>query len=157
MLIRKLEQKDKSQMLTLMDEFWMKHHRGELVTGVIKEVAQLKDPPRQMEIELAQYFNWLSFVAEENGELLGFVVGKITIEEDLVLDKVGHLEELFVTEKARGQKLGQQLLERLLQEFEMQGCRVLRTNAYANNTAALSLYRKYGFIDESIELVKIMR
>lgn len=154
MQIRKLEQKDKTQMLALMEEFWMKHHRGELLTGEIKEISELKNPLHQMEIELNQYFNWITFVAEENNELLGFVSARITTEEDLVLDKVGYIEELFVTKKARGQKLGQVLFEKVISELESNGCKVLRTSAFINNTPALSLYRKYGFIDEAIELVK---
>lgn len=152
MKFRKLEQKDKEQMLILMEEFWMKNQRDELLSGELKEIAELKNPAAQMKIELEEYFLWHTYILEDEENIVGFVVGKISNENDRVLDKIGNVEELFVTEKARGQKLGQQLMEKILTVFKDEGCKVIRTSAYANNTAALSLYRKFGFIDESIEL-----
>lgn len=152
MIIRKLNQTDKNQLLILMDEFWMKNQRGELLTGELKEIAALKDPQSQMKIELEQYFDWDTYVADEEGKLLGFVAGRVIIEEDRILDKVGIIEELFVTENARGMKLGIQLMEKILEILAEKNCEVYRTSAYINNTVALSLYRRFGFIDEAIEL-----
>ena len=152
MIIRKLSVKDRKQMLELMDEFWMKHHSGELLSGEIKEIAALKNPKLQMSIELEQYYSWYTYVAEEEGKLLGFVTAKIIVEGDRVLDKIGTIEELFVTKNARGMKLGQQLMEKLLTLLAHEGCLVYRTSAYANNNVAISLYKKLGFLEESIEL-----
>mgnify|MGYP001294729933 FL=1 len=152
MNIRKLIQSDKDQMLTLMEEFSMKHHRQQLLSGEIKEIAALKNPFEQMKIELGQYFNLHTYVAEQDGKLLGFVVGQITNEPDRILDKIGYIEELFVTENARGLKLGQSLMETILNVLKTEGCTVYRTSAYVNNTVAINLYRKFGFIDDSLEL-----
>jgi diamine N-acetyltransferase len=107
-----------------------------------------------MKIELDQYFDWVTFVAEENDQLLGFVSGRVYMEDDRILDKVGYIEELFVTEKARGRKLGLSLMEKILAVLADEGCTVYRTSAYSNNPAALSLYRKLGFLDEAIELAR---
>jgi len=152
MNIRKLELKDKSQMLKLMNEFWMKNDRGELLNGNIKEINALKDPINQMRIELGQYFNWYSFVAEEGSQLLGFVSGRVYSESEHVLDKIGYIEELFVIKSARGKKLGKQLMRKIIDMLIEQGCVVIRTSAYSNNTVALNLYRSIGFIDEAVEL-----
>lgn len=154
MKIRKLEKTDEEQMLILMEEFWMKHDRGELLLGVIKEVNQLKNPKEQMKIELNQYYDWITYVAEEDNKLLGFASGRVYTEEEHVLDKIGYLEELFVTESARGMRLGRKLVDVVIEELVNQGCAVLRTSAYSNNTIALNLYRGLGFLDESIDLVR---
>lgn len=152
MVIRELNKNDVTQMLELMDEFWIKNQREELLHGEMKEIAALKNPKEQMQIELKQYFNWSTYVAEEGEEILGFISARISIEPDLVLDKIGIIEEFFVTERARGKKIGKTLMEKILEVLAQKGCVVYRTSAYFNNTIALSFYRRFGFKDEAIEL-----
>jgi GNAT superfamily N-acetyltransferase len=154
MQIRQLQQEDKEQMLVLMEEFWIKYNRGELLTDELKELAEYKDYQSLMRSELEKYFTWESYVAEENGKLLGFVCARIEDKEYKVLDKLGYIEELFVTETVRGQKIGTQLLEKIISVLKEKGCNVLGIDAYAPNESALKLYRKLGFIDHNVVLMR---
>lgn len=154
MEIRALAETDRSQMLMLMQEFWLKYNRGELLTPELKEIEELKDPVNLMQAELEKYFGWHTLVAEEGSQLLGFVAARVKTEEHKVLEKVGYIEELFVTTTARGQKLGSKLMEKIISVLQQQGCTVLGVDAYAMNTAALGLYRKFGFIDKAIVLTR---
>jgi ribosomal protein S18 acetylase RimI-like enzyme len=55
------------------------------------------------------------------------------------------LEDLFVSEEARGTGLGRALLERAVTEARERGCRRIELDVNDNNAAALALYRSLGF------------
>jgi GNAT superfamily N-acetyltransferase len=154
MQIRRLTEADREQMRPLLYEFSIDFNRDQLFQGGIKEVEALKDEQGLLNSELESFFNKIAFVAEDQGQILGYIVGEIKYKEYRVLDKQGSIDEFFVTASARGKGAGTQLLEELVEEFKSQGCNVLRVSAYALNTKTLDFYRKFGFFDTAIVLNK---
>lgn len=152
--IRALEIADKEQMLGLMHEFWMKYNREGILTEELKKFEELKDAQDTMLKELNKYFKWLSFVAEEEDKLVGFIVGDTDPKEHKVLGKQGYIEEFFVTESRRGEGIGSKLFETLLTEFKKQDCKQLGIDAYVVNKDSINYYKKLGFIERSIVLVR---
>lgn len=57
----------------------------------------------------------LVFLAEESGEVVGFVWGTFV---SYGISKYGYIEELFVKEEHRRKHLGTQLMKRLLEEYK---------------------------------------
>jgi GNAT superfamily N-acetyltransferase len=55
------------------------------------------------------------------------------------------LEDLYVTESARGTGLGRALLEAVVEQARARGCRRIELDVNDNNAAALALYRSLGF------------
>jgi ribosomal protein S18 acetylase RimI-like enzyme len=56
-----------------------------------------------------------------------------------------HLEDLFVTEDARGAGLGRALVDAAVARARERGCRRLELDVNDHNEAALALYRSLGF------------
>lgn len=83
------------------------------------------------------------FVAWINGQLAGYA------GMWLMLDEV-HVTTLGVAGSSRGQKVGERLLVRLLDETREQGLGRITLEVRKSNSVAQNLYRKYGFQDAAI-------
>ncbi len=78
----------------------------------------------------------LVFVAEANGEPLGYITGHIEDDSRRVLSRKGVVEDWYVLEAARGQGAGRALMERLEAAFEHQGCKVIESSTWATDAVA---------------------
>lgn len=60
-----------------------------------------------------------------------------------------HLGEIgiAIVSSARGQGLGNKLMERLIVEGKRLGLRMLMLHCFENNAVALALYKKFGFVE----------
>lgn len=94
------------------------------------------------------------YVAEENSQLIGYICGIVKNKPLRVLNKEGSIEEWYVEEKYRGKGMGKQLYEELLKEFKKAGCTHLGLRVYTANNSAINIYRKMGFIDSELTMVK---
>jgi GNAT superfamily N-acetyltransferase len=64
----------------------------------------------------------------------------------------GYVDELIVTAAARGRGVGHALLHAALERFRAAGCREAAVSTMFGNDPATALYRKHGFVDESLFL-----
>jgi GNAT superfamily N-acetyltransferase len=55
------------------------------------------------------------------------------------------LEDLFVTQEARGQGVARALVELTIERARLRDCRRIELDVNDNNDAALALYRSFGF------------
>ncbi|KAJ5313096.1 hypothetical protein PENANT_c018G06962 [Penicillium antarcticum] len=63
------------------------------------------------------------------------------------LDGWCEMKRLYVLEEARGERLGEKLVEAILAQAQAFGYRGIRLDTLPEMTAAQRLYRKYGFVD----------
>lgn len=102
------------------------------------------------------------YVLDVDGVVSGFVAGVIfdvgdePDEFDCKPHKMGRVIELFVAESYRGQGFGKKLLQKLEQYFKEKGCLKMNLEVFAPNTNAYQFYKKYGFIERNIDLVKLL-
>jgi ribosomal-protein-alanine N-acetyltransferase len=83
----------------------------------------------------------VTFVAEQDGVLLGFVVASYIV--------VGsEIESVAVRSEARGRGLGRQLCGRAMAWAREQGADEMHLEVRASNMAALRLYRALGFVEQ---------
>ena len=97
-----------------------------------------------------------TFVAEDAGELVGFVNVSIVAESHSLLQpmRFGRVGSVSVTETKRGQGIGRALMN-LAQDWVVQhGGTELRLNVWAFNTQALHMYEELGYEIRSHSLVK---
>jgi len=125
------------------------------IVGLIQELAQVADDTSPVTSADGRAF----LAREGNGGLLaevdGAPVGALTYSIHPGLYHGGTwalIEELIVTEAARGQGVGHALLEESVRVFRAAGCREAGVQTDFDNEVAKHLYRVHGFVDESLML-----
>lgn len=100
------------------------------------------------------------FLAVENGVVQGLVVGEIK-EKYSDLDKTmytcpkqGYVDELVVRKGNRGLGIGQSLLNRIESCFKQEGCKYIQLGVFAYNENARKFYKKNGYEERMIDLIK---
>jgi len=103
--------------------------------------------------------NILFLVAENDQKPLGYLVARI-YEEDRAADagtgRVGLIEKLFLSEEARGDSLGQKLMDEVMGWFQSKDVRRVRVEPYAWNERAKAFYEKNGFMEYSVVFEKFI-
>jgi ribosomal protein S18 acetylase RimI-like enzyme len=85
----------------------------------------------------------LQFVAEREGELIGFATLYFTFST-LQVKKAAILNDLFVIEKGRGQKIGEQLFQCCLSHIRENKYAYMTWETAKDNLIAQGLYNKLG-------------
>jgi len=81
------------------------------------------------------------FVARKDGEALG--CGALRIDEA----GYGEVKRMFVLPRARGLKVGRQILQSIEEQAQREGLACLRLETGIRQLEALALYRSAGFIE----------
>lgn len=84
----------------------------------------------------------LVFIAEESGEVIGFVWGTFV---SYGISKYGYIEELFVKEEYRRKHLGTQLVKRLLEGYKKLGVWALFVMTREADADVQAFYKSLGF------------
>ncbi|MCK9189891.1 GNAT family N-acetyltransferase [Acidithiobacillus sp.] len=98
----------------------------------------------------------ITFVAEEDGKVLGFVNVSMANESHSLLQpmRFGRVGSISITEERRGQGIGPALMK-LAQDWVAQhGGSEVRLNVWAFNAHALHLYEELGYEIRSLFLAK---
>jgi ribosomal protein S18 acetylase RimI-like enzyme len=82
-------------------------------------------------------------VAEREGELLG--AATLCLYATLTSGQVGYVEDVIVTQPARGQRLGVALMQELQVEAVRLGCAYLQLTSRPGREAANRLYQSLGY------------
>ncbi len=133
MIIRRAEKKDCPRLL-------------ELVT----ELAVYEKAPLEVTVTL-QHFEesgfgsnpvWWAFVAEENNIVLGFAL--YYIRYSTWKGQRMYLEDILVTEEARGKGIGKLLMDRLIIEAKEKSFNGITWQVLEWNEPAINFYKKYN-------------
>jgi len=105
--------------------------------------------------------NGLIYVVEKEARIVAFIAGTILgqSKQDLlecVPTKDGRIIELFVNEELRGQGIGTRLMEMMEEYFRENGCDVSRVEVFEPNVKAHNFYRKLGYRDRIIDMIKML-
>jgi len=94
------------------------------------------------------------FVAEEGGQLVGFVAGRIrTLPPYFGSGTIGAISEVFVAESHRGQGIGRRLLAFALEWFQAQDISRVELQVVAGNQDGIRFYRQLGWHQELLQMV----
>jgi len=97
---------------------------------------------KQQIAQLLKNNNTTSLVAKENGEIIGFIIGMLFIEENMI---VGHILTIDVSPNHRRKGVGIKLLQEMEKIFKSKQAVMCRLEVREDNIAALNLYRKLGY------------
>ncbi len=117
---------------------------------LIYELAVYERAPEQVTVTL-QHFEesgfganpvWWGFAAEENNEVIGFVL--YYIRYSTWKGQRMYLEDFLVTEKARGKGVGKLLFDRLIEEAKEKKFNGIVWQVLDWNEPAINFYKKYN-------------
>jgi GNAT superfamily N-acetyltransferase len=100
----------------------------------------------------AQYFKdmisgkiGVCFVAEMDGEIVGYLVGRVRRPNGAIAGKRAELENMLVKDSFRNQGVGDQLGQAFLKWCKNNKVDYVIVGAFAKNTDAISFYQGLGF------------
>ena len=117
---------------------------------LIKELAEYEKAPQDVTVTMDHFINsgfgnnpvWWSFVAEEKGIILGFAL--YYIRYSTWKGQAMYLEDIIVTEKARGRGIGRLLFNQLIEEARAKKFNRIIWQVLEWNEPAINFYRKYN-------------
>ena len=98
--------------------------------------------------------NRFCLVAEINGKIIGYTTGSVLSVPAWRPVKRLELENLIVTEKYRGQRIGEKLAQAVVDLAKSLGMQRVMVAAYATNDRAIKFYKRVGFIPDTLQLEK---
>lgn len=155
MQIRRAQEKDMEGIDRLLYQVLMVHHNGrpDLFKGNVKKytdqelAALIRDDTRPI------------FVGMEEDRVLGyaFCVFQQHKDDNILTDiKTLYIDDLCVEENCRGQHIGRQIYEYVLDFARQQGCYNVTLNVWACNPAAQKFYERCGLVPQKIGMEKIL-
>jgi GNAT superfamily N-acetyltransferase len=117
---------------------------------LVKELALYERAPDEVTVTLDHFTKsgfgenpvWWTFVAEKEGVILGFAL--YYIRYSTWKGQAMYLEDIIVTEKARGQGIGKLLFDRLIEEAKEKGFKRIVWQVLEWNEPAINFYKKYN-------------
>lgn len=117
---------------------------------LIRELAAYEKAPQEVTVSMEHFTEsgfgekpvWWAIVAEENGKILGLAL--YYIRYSTWKGQAMYLEDIIVTEKARGRGIGTLLFDRLIQEAKEKKFNRITWQVLEWNEPAIQFYRKYN-------------
>lgn len=117
---------------------------------LIKELAEYERAPDEVTVTPEHFVEsgfgekpvWWAFVAEEDGIIQGFAL--YYIRYSTWKGQSMYLEDILVTEKMRGKKIGSLLFERLIEEAREKKLPRIVWQVLEWNEPAINFYKKYN-------------
>jgi GNAT superfamily N-acetyltransferase len=117
---------------------------------LIKELAVYEKAPDDVTVTLEHFTEsgfgerpvWWSFVAEEGGVILGFAL--YYIRYSTWKGQAMYLEDIIVTESARGKGIGKLLMDQLIKEAKEKKWNRIIWQVLEWNEPAINFYKKYN-------------
>lgn len=119
------------------------------IMELVRELALYEKAPEQVTVSLEHFMEsgfgknpvWWAFVAEENNNILGFAL--YYIRYSTWKGQRMYLEDILVTEEARGKGIGGLLMDRLILEAKEKGFSGMMWQVLEWNEPAINFYKKY--------------
>jgi len=137
--IRELTARDIPQIICIHSAINKKSHRR-WIQKMVKDHLQKQEG--------------IGFVAEKEGEIVGFIIGEVK-GEGFGLERSGWLEVVMVHPRHMGMGIGHAMAQRLFNDFKKKGIREVHTSVLWDAVDMLSFFKSLGF-DRSpfINLIK---
>ncbi len=156
MLIRRAEEQDMDGINRLLCQVLMVHHNGR--PDLFKAGAK-KYTDEELEEIIKDDTRPIFVGVSEAGAVLGyaFCVFQQHIGNNILTDvKSLYIDDLCVDENIRGQHIGRQLYEYVLEFAKKSGCYNVTLNVWACNESARIFYEKCGLVPQKIGMEKIL-
>lgn len=117
---------------------------------LVNELAVYERAPEEVTVTLEHFIEsgfgehpvWWAFVAEEDGVVLGFAL--YYIRYSTWKGQRMYLEDILVTEEARGKGIGKLLMDRLIEEARERKFNGITWQVLEWNEPAINFYKKFN-------------
>jgi GNAT superfamily N-acetyltransferase len=117
---------------------------------LVNELALYEKAPQEVTVTLEHFEEsgfgknpvWWAFVAEENGLILGFAL--YYVRYSTWKGQRMYLEDILVTENARGKGIGKLLMDQLIVEAKERNLNGIVWQVLEWNEPAINFYKKYN-------------
>ena len=154
-MIRRAIKKDIPQILELLIQVDMVHHKGR--PDIFKGPAT-KYSSEELEEIIADDLTPV-FVYVNDDKVLGhaFCIYKQVVNDSVLTDiKTLYIDDICVDENARGKSIGKSLYEYVLNYAKSEGFYNITLNVWTCNPSAMAFYEKMGLIPQKICMEKIL-
>jgi ribosomal protein S18 acetylase RimI-like enzyme len=129
---------------------WTEYRTGSTEYFIKKMMKEVRDQ------------NGIIYIATKNNTVIGFIAGYCKdLDEDEIQESIpqkqAHVSELYVREAFRGTGVAQALFSAIEVYFKEKGRDTLRLFVFAPNERARQFYKKEGFEERSLFLMKSLK
>jgi len=145
--VREADDSDR-QMLMSFHQSLYQAHRDEVVAEQDRPLIEYRDYERILRDDLQALLDDPSshvLVAESQGVAVGYITGRVRVEQRRVLPHRGVVEDWYVVPESRGTGLGASLLRELEGRFAAAGCEVIESATWSANEGARRAHDALGF------------
>jgi ribosomal protein S18 acetylase RimI-like enzyme len=96
----------------------------------------------------------IALVAEDQGKVVGFILGRISGPEFGSREHLGWVSVVGVDKAQRGRGVGKRLGDAMLAELRARGVRRVRTLVDATDEALLTYFRSLGLLESKMEVME---
>lgn len=156
MLIRRAEEKDMEDIHRLLGQVEMVHHKGR--PDLFKPNAK-KYTDEELASLIHDDIKPIFVGVNEEDKVLGyaFCVFIQHINSNMLTDiKTLYIDDLCVDENIRGQHIGRQLYDYVIEFAKKQGCYNVTLNVWELNEQAKKFYESCGLVPQKIGMEKIL-
>ena len=149
MNIRRAEEKDMDRINDLLFQVCLVHHKGRPDLFKYEQLlAIIQDDQRPI------------FVAEDSDQVVqgyAFCIFSQHIDDNILTDiKTLYIDDLCVDETLRGQHIGRQLYEAVLDFARTSGCYNVTLNVWSLNSSAMKFYQSLGLEPQKVGMETIL-
>lgn len=156
MTIRRAEEKDAERIMELLSQVLMVHHRGRPDLFKADCTKYTKKELQQM-IHNPQTPILVAVNGEDTVDGYAFCQFHQKKEDNILTDiRTLYLDDLCVDEKRRGQGIGRNIYEAVLDFARENGCYNVTLNVWTCNEPAMHFYEKCGLTPQKIGMEKIL-
>lgn len=110
-------------------------------------------------LENVQKYKGKIWFVQDGGNVIGYIIGAIWEQSDKNKLEIGphilgEVLDLYIDEKYRGQGIGTKMMQMMESYFKANNCDSMWIQVFAPNHPAHNLYKKYGFVDREIGMLK---
>ena len=112
--------------------------------------------------EQVKKYDGAVFIAEDQAKMIGCVIGVVHKDDpETDIERYpsinGKILELIVLPEYRGQRVGNELMQRMEQYFASKNCDVITVECFAPNKDAYKFYEKLNYTDRDHTLIKSIK
>ncbi len=157
-LIRRAKKSDKDGLLQLASVFHIGTRMNRnIVSKKLFELIKYRNYKKHIIEDVSNSLTdnkGIVFVAEQNGQLVGYIYGSVKLQPKKILEKVGYVEDWFMLDGFRHKGIGRKLWAKLMTWFKSKKCDCIELKVYPENEPSKKIYRKLGLIEKDIIMGK---
>lgn len=160
-MIRPYKPADKKQLITLQNEL-MDHFLTLDKTGIFRRQPEYGRAYTDYCLKMVRRYDGQVYVAEEDGKIIGFVIGAIHKKDRLELTfyhpiKTGFVYMLYVQRAHQKSGIGGKLMDKIESYFKAKGCHIARLDAVGGYEFPYSYYKKRKYQAWGVDMIKRLR